>query len=210
MFHENWCSQSQIEHIKNLLNNVEHLNGLYIELGCWTGFSSVHIMNHIHPKTLHIIDTFEGNKDEAKVEGKEHITQTILKERDIYNEFLNNVNSLTRGNYILHKTDHYEYLRNLNEPIAFIYIDGSHDYYSVYNQLKLVLPLMCKNGLIICDDFWSSNIKSLDYGVNRAVNELLPNFRSIDNMAYYIHYSNHNIKTNGELYYSSSDDSSEL
>jgi len=207
MFSENWCSESQINHVKNLLNEVLDQNGLFIELGCWTGFSTCHIMNYIYPTKLIVVDHFFGNKEESKVEGRRHITEDILDNRDIYGEFINNVNSLTRGNYILYKQDHYEFLRNLKSPISFVYIDGSHDYYSVKMQLELIMPLLMKGSLVCLDDYWSTyKSEALHGGVFKAVNELLTNFRTTDNMCYYFHKGNHHLKTNGQLYYNSSEE----
>ena len=47
---------------------------------------------------------------------------------------------------------------------------------------------MVKGGIICGDDFLNANINSADLhgGVERAVRELLPNFKNIDNLWYFI------------------------
>ena len=98
------------------------------------------------------------------------------------------MNLLTKSNYVVKKQDCIKFLQDYNEPIKFIHIDASHDYDSVYNTIKLVLPNMVKGGVICGDDFLSANKDRLDLngGVERAVSELLPNYKNIDNLWFWI------------------------
>lgn len=204
MFNENWYTQYQVEFMINLYDFVKDTDGLIIEIGCWEGFSTYHLANKIFPEKLECVDHWLGNIHESKVVGKTHITENILRERDVFNTFKDNMDKLTKGNYNIHHIDCFEYLRRLDKPIKFIHIDGSHDYYSVKNTLELLIPLMIDGGIICGDDYWTSNTEELHGGVQRAVKELLPKYNTSNNLFYYQH---HKQSTNGELYYSSSDES---
>ena len=57
-----------------------------------------------------------------------------------------------------------------NNSLDFVYIDASHDYDSVKEDIKHWLPKIRENGILAGDDMeWH-----LGDGVKRAVNELLP------------------------------------
>ncbi len=99
MFIENWYSQSQIENLIELVKKVKPLEGNIIEISCWEGKSTIAIANNCYPEKLLCNDTWLGNVQESIVTGKEHITETILKSRDVYRVFINNMNSSTKQNY---------------------------------------------------------------------------------------------------------------
>ena len=203
MFNENWYSKHQVDYMISLYDYVKDIDGLIIEIGCWEGYSTYNLTNKVFPENLECVDHWKGNIHESKVTGKTHITEDILRERNVYDTFINNMNKLTNHNYTIHNMDCFNYLRTLKEKVKFVHIDASHDYYSVKNTLQLLIPLMVDNGIICGDDFYTSNTEELHGGVQRAVKELLPNYRSKDNLFYYQHHITH---TNGELYYSSSDE----
>ena len=188
MFNENWYSDSQCNDLISLLNNVKHLNGNIIEIGCWEGKSTTNLAINCYPEILICNDTWLGNINESIVTGNTHITELICKERDVYSIFINNMNTLTKQNYTVVKKDCIEWLNNYNESIKFIHIDASHEYESVFQTIQLVLPNMVKGGIICGDDFLSANINKheLHGGVERAVRELLPNFKNIKNLWYFI------------------------
>lgn len=98
------------------------------------------------------------------------------------------MNNCTKQNYTVVKRDCLEWLREFNDPVKFIHIDASHDYSSVAETIRLVLPNMVKGGVICGDDFIYSNSIELDGGVPRAVNELLPGFASKDNFWYWVNH----------------------
>jgi hypothetical protein len=188
MFNEQWYSDSQCKELINLINKVKGGYGNIIEIGCWEGKSASTLAINCFPDILICNDTWLGNISESTITGKTHITEIICKERDVYATFINNMNTLTKGNYTVVKKDCIEWLKTYNNDIKFIHIDASHEYESVYDTIKLILPHMVKGGIICGDDFLSANINRLDLhgGVERAVRELLPNFKNIDNLWYWI------------------------
>jgi predicted O-methyltransferase YrrM len=188
MFNEDWYSLQQINNLILLVEKTKDISGNLIEIGCWEGKSTINIANKCYPEILICNDTWLGNTEESKISGSEHITETILKTRDVYTIFVKNMNTLTKQNYQIVKKDCIEWLTNYNEPIKFIHIDASHEYESVYKTIQLALPKMVKGGIICGDDFLSANMNHhlLHGGVERAVKESFTNFKNIDNLWYFI------------------------
>ena len=188
MFNEDWYSADQCNNLIKLVISVNEIKGSVIEIGCWEGKSTICIANACYPDNLICNDTWLGNVAESNITGIKHITEVILENRNVYNIFMNNMNNNTRKNYTVVKKDCIEWLKTFNEPIKFIHIDASHEYDSVFETIKLVLPNMVKGGIICGDDFLSANIdrKDLNGGVERAVRELLPGFENKENLWFWI------------------------
>lgn len=188
MFNEDWYPDSQINNLEVLVKKISNISGSIIEVGCWEGKSTKTIANSCYPETLICNDTWLGNVEESKITGQIHITELILKKRDVYSIFIENMNILTKGNYTVVKRDCIEWLSEYNDPIKFIHIDASHEYESVSKTIQNVLPKIVKGGIICGDDFINANIHRIDLcgGVERAVKELLPNYKNIDNLWYWI------------------------
>jgi predicted O-methyltransferase YrrM len=188
MFNEDWYYDYQIDNLIKLLQQTTHLEGNIIEIGCWEGKSASNLANNCFPETLICNDTWQGNIKESLVTGVTHVTEIILKERDVYSIFINNMNTLTKQNYTVVKQDCIEWLKTFDGQIKFIHIDASHEYESVFETIQLVLPKMVKGGIICGDDYMSANISRDDLhgGVERAVRELLPNHKSIYNLWYFV------------------------
>jgi len=188
MFNENWYSDSQITDLVNLVKKVKTIEGNVIEIGCWEGKSTINLANNCFPETLICNDTWLGNVQESIVTGITHTTEIILKERDVYTIFVNNMNKNTQKNYSIVKEDCITWLNKFEGAIKFIHIDASHEYESVVETIKLVLPKVVKGGIICGDDYLSSNINRHDLhgGVERAVKETLPGHKNIGNLWYFI------------------------
>lgn len=187
MFNEDWYSIPQCYHISELIKSVSNIDGINIEIGCWEGKSTIALTNTCYPEILYCNDTWEGNIAETLVTGQGHPTIDILKTRDVYKTFIDNMNSNTKGNYRVVKQDCIEWLKTIKEPVKFAHIDASHDYYSVKNTIELLLPNLVPGAILCGDDFISAHIHSqpLHGGVERAVRELLPGFQSVGNLWYW-------------------------
>jgi predicted O-methyltransferase YrrM len=188
MFNEDWYSYDQCNDLIELVKSVNHLEGVLIEIGCWEGKSTICIANNCFPNVLICNDTWLGNVAESKVTGEKHITEVILEQRDVYNTFISNMNNNTNKNYTVVKQDCIEWLQTFNESVKFIHIDASHEYDSVAETIRLILPNMVNGGIICGDDFINSNINrhDLNGGVERAVRELLPGFQNKENLWFWI------------------------
>jgi len=188
MFHEDWYSDEQCENLKKLVQYTIPFDGEIVEIGCWEGKSTSIITNQCYPEIVICIDTWLGNQAESVITGITHITEIIVKERDVYGFFIQNMNRLTQQNYRVAKQDCIEWLKENNIKMKFLHIDASHEYESVFETIRLALPKMTKGGILCGDDFQTAHIgrEDLHGGVERAVRELLPGFQSIGNLWYYI------------------------
>ena len=187
MFNEDWYSNTQIQDLIGLAKQVNNIDGNIIEIGCWEGKSTIGLANTCYPNILICNDSWLGNVVESKTTGVKHITEIILENRDVYNIFVKNMDTFTRKNYTIVKEDCLVWLKTFNEPVKFIHIDASHEYDSVAETIKLILPNMVKGGIICGDDFINSHIGRTDLngGVERAVRELLPGFNNKGNLWYW-------------------------
>jgi beta-1,4-mannosyl-glycoprotein beta-1,4-N-acetylglucosaminyltransferase len=179
-FHENWYADDQIIRVCDFLASVRPLSGAVIEIGCWEGKSTVALAHACHPEPLIAIDTWEGNRDESPDHGSVH----LARQRDIYGQFLVNIQLLTKGNVRPFRADCHEFLNTWRDPIKFAHIDASHDYVSVKRTLKALLPWIVPGGLLCGDDILTASAgrQDLNGGVERAVRETLPGWQQVHNL----------------------------
>lgn len=157
-FHEEWYPHQQAAYLGWLAQQVPS-EGAYIEIGCWEGRSTIAIAQTIAPTPLIAVDHWQGNVEEG-------VSRDLAAERDVYATFARNLELLTSGNVQVHRMDWREWMATWEGPIAFMHIDASHDYDSVADCIRAVLPYVVKGGILCGDDYhWD--------GVYRAVHDLL-------------------------------------
>lgn len=139
-------------------------NSHFVEIGSWMGrsasFMAVEIINSGYDNIkFDCIDTWQGS-----AEHKEH---EIIKTDDLFNQFKKNISSVShiinpiRLNSI-NASKLYE-----DNSLDFIFIDASHEYEDVKNDILHWTPKVKKNGIIAGHDF-TENWK----GVKKAVIEI--------------------------------------
>lgn len=170
-FHENWYSSVQAHHIGELATTMRD-KGMCMEIGCWEGFSTSYIANAIFPTQLICIDTWQGSVNEST----DHPSVIESGKRDVYRRFRENMQTLTKGNYLTYQYDWREIvpiLKNAGYAFSFVHIDAEHDYQSVYDCIAVIYPLMVQGGLMCGDDFTSANKERIDLGggVEKAVRD---------------------------------------
>lgn len=179
MFNEDWYSDDQIANLVKLYEAVRGIHGRVVEIGCWEGKSTINLANACHPEVLVAVDSWEGNT----AEDENHMTVQILKERDVFGVFQHNVQTLTKGNVEVRRSDCFDFLNTFREPIKFCHIDAAHDYESVKRTLELVKPLLVPGAILCGDDYCSAHAgrSELNGGVERACREVLPGHANIVN-----------------------------
>ena len=179
-FHENWYADDQVLRICDLLNEVRSLRGALIEIGSWEGKSTIGLAHAAYPEPLLAVDTWQGSSDENPEHGSVH----LACQRDVYGQFLTNIQLLTKGNVRPIRADCHEFLMSWKGPIKFAHVDASNDYSSVKRTLEVLLPWMVSGGVLCGDDFLAASASraDLDGGVERAVRETLPGWQSIHNL----------------------------
>lgn len=141
--------------------------GTFVELGAWLGKSSAYLCDKATDKQITIIDTWKGSPNELTT------THKLATEVDIYDLFLENMGE--RKYNVIKATSKVASKKFTNESLDVVFIDLTHTYEAVKEDIKLWLPKVKKGGYIAGDDYhehWQ--------GVIQAVDELLPHATFID------------------------------
>lgn len=165
-------SEKETAKIIELASSCLDLEGDYVEMGCYKGDTSLLLAEIIfsgsrHPK-LYIYDSFEGlpektESDESALgmdfkKGELGVTKREVKQR-----------FLKAGLPVpVIKKAWFKDLRpeDLPERIAFAFLDGDF-YESIKDSLKLVVPKMVKDGVLVVHDYSNPALP----GVSKAVDE---------------------------------------
>jgi len=142
-------------------------NSTFIEIGSWKGQSAaymvVEIINSKKDIKFICVDTWNGSI--------EH--QSYDEISDLYNIFKNNMSPF-KSYYTDLRLPSVEASKLFNDnSIDFIFIDASHEYEDVKNDIIHWLPKVKKNGILSGHDYWADSDSWP--GVKKAVNELLKN-----------------------------------
>jgi predicted O-methyltransferase YrrM len=140
--------------IKELIE-TRHVKTI-IEVGCWLGASTRHMASLLPPDgKVYAIDHWQGSIEHQP--GQSHFLPVL---DHLYEQFLSNVihEKLTHKIVPLrmNSLNAAQFLKNsdyLSEKPDLIYIDASHDYESVYADIKAWYPLVEGHG-VICGDDW--------------------------------------------------------
>ena len=149
----------------------------FLEIGVWKGTSVAYLgieLINLNKKNTQIycVDTWEGTKGE-------HDTEMSVINGTLFDEFLNNIKPLTDNgltiNVIKSKSQECD-ARFSDDFFDFIYIDGSHYYEDVKQDIIKYLPKLKKTGTFAGHDWQSEDIR-------KAVGETLglQNIKTVHN-----------------------------
>jgi len=136
--------------------------GTFVELGAWLGKSSAYLCDKATGKQITIIDTWKGSPNELTT------THKLATEVDIYQMFKANMGE--RKYKSIKATSKAASKKFADESLDVVFIDLTHTYEAVKEDIALWLPKVKKGGYLAGDDYhenWQ--------GVIQAVDELLPN-----------------------------------
>lgn len=143
-----------VSHAKLYANRYEAIkksvrkNSRILEVGTQTGGFAAYMLKELRPAELHVIDI----------------------NYDLFDASIDGAGILTK---------HHGYSSEIMAGMAadsfdMAYIDASHDYKDVLADLKNSLRIVRADGLIVCNDYtWYSPPEMSEYGVIRAVNEIV-------------------------------------
>lgn len=164
---------------------IEETNpSVIIEVGTWLGASAINMGKIIKSLGLttqiYCVDTWLGAEEFWTWAG--HTPERDLKLKNgypqVYFNFLSNVVQHNLQDIIvpIPNTSYIGYLilKHYNIVADLIYIDGSHTYIDVKNDITNYLNLLSPNGIIFGDDFYWN-------GVNAAVKESFENYSLEEN-----------------------------
>ena len=143
-FTEDWFGELSQDRLAQLGRDVEHVEGIIIEIGSWEGRSTCVLANAIRPRPVIAVDTWAGSPGEVSAE--------LATQRDVYGQFITNVKVLTGGNVVPVRKGWREFVPTIDDPVALCFIDAEHTYREVYDNIEAILPLMAPGGIICGDD----------------------------------------------------------
>jgi predicted O-methyltransferase YrrM len=137
----------------------------FVEIGSWKGkstaFMAVEIANSRKKIDFYCIDTFEGS-----VEHKDNPELPFL-----YDIFKNNMKPL-EGYYKDMKMTSMEAVKNFeDESLDFVFIDGSHEYKDIKDDIIHWLPKVKKGGILAGHDYYFPP-QPISWGLRPIVNSV--------------------------------------
>ena len=158
-FHERWFMETSQRVLADLVAEVADVPGLIIEIGSWEGRSTVALAKAAYPRQVHAVDTWAGSSTD--------LSGDLAAERDVHAQWRVNVDAYTAGNVVEHRMGWRDYVADLAEPVAMVFIDAEHTYDEVRDNIDALLPWMSPGGVMCGDDVH-------DPGVIQAAFETFP------------------------------------
>lgn len=143
-FHEDWFHRDSQAALAGLYGRVAGLAGQVVEVGSWEGRSTCALARACAPAIVHAVDTWAGSPTEP-------YQAEVAERRDVYAQFLANVEAFTDGNVEAHRMGWREYFAALADPVRFVFIDAEHTYDEVAGNIGAALPLLVP-GAVLCGD----------------------------------------------------------
>ena len=169
-----------------LLNHCP-IAGIFVELGCFKGKSTLYIVTEMLNRSsmihFYAVDSFEGatnSNDINEVEAYKGIS-------DIEKDFDNNTKHLSIEFYKIKELSH-EAANNFEDgEVDCLFIDAGHSYEAVKQDIEAWLPKMKSNGIIAGHDYnaWA--------GVKQAVDEKFGTPHKVENDCWFIYLGNEKI-----------------
>lgn len=150
----------------------QHRDCKFVEVGSWLGASICYLATEFKNRNkfpqIYSVDTWEGSNENihfdliSKIGGKENL----------YHKFLNNLKSAGVDDIVtpirMQSVDASKLFED--ESLDVVFIDASHSYQDVYNDIFHWYPKVKKGGIISGHDYVPGHLVS-EVGVVKAVNE---------------------------------------
>ena len=159
-----WFNQKQQSVYDFLIKNTPE-NGTFVEIGAWLGKSSSYLVDNGGNRTIIIIDSWEGSPNERNTNHR------LATQTDIYEIFKENMGERK-----------YESIRGLStevvnqfedESLDTVFIDATHTYEAVKEDIKVWLPKVKNGGILAGDDYnqnWPQVIKAVNESLSPITN----------------------------------------
>lgn len=141
---------------------VEHFQSgsKFVEVGSWKGrsvcFLAVEVENSGKKISIDSVDTWLGSE--------EHVGHEILKEDKLYKEFIMNIEPVKHIVNPIRMTSLDAANLYVDESLDFVFIDASHKYEDVLDDIKAWYPKVKKGGFFAGHDYpsWSGVVQAVD------------------------------------------------
>lgn len=138
----------------------------FLEVGSWKGRSStymaVEIINSRKNIKFHCVDTWEGSAEHRDIKNVSYEPLCFIQ-NGLYEVFLQNIQPVKNVINPIKMTSIEASKLFEDESLDFIFIDGSHDYVSVKQDINHWFPKVKKGGYIAGDDYvWPETKKAVE------------------------------------------------
>lgn len=149
-------------------------NAHFVEVGAFKGksavFLAVEVINSGKNIKFDCIDNWKGNAEHNQIQE--------VKDRTLYDTFLKNIDPVKNIINVI-SLDSMEAVKlYADESLDFVFVDASHEYEDVKNDISHWIKKVKKGGVLAGHDFNSYP------GVTRAVDELLLGKYSLEGMSF--------------------------
>lgn len=177
---EDWFSYPQL--YKRIVDNSQ--DGAHIvEVGSWKGrsasFMAVEIINSNKNIKFDCVDTWKGSI--------EHTTYDVITEEKLYDVFLSNIEPVKHIINPIRMTSIEASKLYEDNSLDFVFIDASHEYEDVKEDILAWLPKVKIGGILAGHDYNTFE------GVNRAVDEIF-NINNLEISEYCYIYKKQNME----------------
>lgn len=165
---QGWMSDEELTYLAETASRHK----MICEIGSWKGRSSVAIATNT-TGNVHCVDTWKGSAEAF------HAKALNMKDENwLFDEFKNNTKGLNNIRPIqLPSLIAAEYFKAFGVKFDMIFIDASHDFDSVSNDIRVWKELLTDDGILCGHDYtkyWT--------GVIEAVQLNVKHFRTIDSI----------------------------
>lgn len=153
-----------------MVKGLVEKNSTCAEIGVFEGVFSKYILEAIQPRTLYMIDLFQGLCDSGNEDGNNVVNRNM---DDMYFKLLREM--YTEPSVHILKGNSIDILRAFpDNALDMIYIDGDHSYNGCKHDLSLAYEKVKNGGWIMGHDYEMNMVKARTYynfGVKQAVDE---------------------------------------
>jgi predicted O-methyltransferase YrrM len=143
--------------LTHLLSTIPD-NGIFVECGAWLGKSSSYLCDKAKDRVkIFVVDSWQGSKDEINTAHK------LATQQDIYSIFLNNMGN--RQFTPIKKLSQEAVLDFEDDSCDVVFIDMSHSYEDVLQDIEMWLPKVKTGGYLAGHDYntyWPGVIQAVN------------------------------------------------
>jgi predicted O-methyltransferase YrrM len=169
---EGWFNDQNRELYDLALKTYNEKEVSFVEVGSWKGKSASYmatcVANSQNKINFYAVDTWKGSLDESA-----HVDDIDIINDTLFETFLKNIEPVKDYVVPIRKPSIEAAKDFEDESLDFIFLDASHTFKDVTDDLNSWYPKCKKGGLIGGDDYWWGEEKEKDGGVTRAVNEFI-------------------------------------
>ena len=134
-----------------------------LEVGTWNGFRAAAMLSRVPRAKYYGFDLFEDATEETDAEEKNvkphHSLASVRHLLSPYNA------QLFKGNTR-------ETLKEFNEPVDFVWLDGGHSVETIRSDWENIQRCLLPSACVLFDDYYTGDIDTDKFGCNAIVRDL--------------------------------------